>query len=159
MSTKIKITAAVLTFVFLSALMELLISALINKQLKAQEKLFFKGVSKDNLIMLVNEPTNQVIITHMACIKSVEDYSYEPEISNLLREIADPVVTINYINITKDKKLVSEIYLNNINLNQHLVAEGVAIIDPSKFNCLDKNGYLYSQKIAKDYKLGVWAND
>ena len=159
MSTKIKITAAVLTFVFLSALMELLISALINKQLKAQEKLFFKGVSKDNLIMLVNEPTNQVIITQMACIKSVEDRSYEPEISNLLREINNPVVTINYINITKDRKLVSEIYLNNINLNQHLVAEGVAIVDPSKFNCLDKSGYLYSQKIAKDYKLGVWAND
>ena len=159
MSTKIKITAAVLTFVFLSALMELLISALINKQLKAQEKLFFKGVSKDNLIMLVNEPTNQVIITQMACIKSVEDYSYEPEISNLLQEVPNPIVTINYINITKDRKLVSEIYLNNLNLNQHLVAEGVAIIDPSKFNCLDKNGYLYSQKIAKDYKLGIWAND
>ena len=159
MSTKIKITAAILTFVFLSTLIELLISTLVNKQLKAQEKLFFKGVSKDNLIMLVNEPTNQVIITQMACIKSVEDYSYEPEISNLLQEVPDPVVTINYINITKDRKLVSEIYLNNLNLNQHLVAEGVAIIDPSKFNCLDKNGYLYSQKIAKDYKLGIWAND
>ena len=159
MSTKLKITAAILIFVFLSTLIELLISVVANKQLKSKERLSFKGVSKDNLVMLVNEPTNQAIITQMACIKSVEDRSYEPEISNLLKEINDPVVTINYINITKDKKLVSEIYLNNINLNQHLVAQGVAIIDPSKFNCLDKSGYLYSQKIAKDYKLGVWAND
>ena len=99
----------------------------------------------------------------LACIDAPELSQEEgagarKEVLELLEEFENPKITLNIIAIDKHNRLVSEVYINKLNLNQHLVSVGKAVIYPQYFNCTDKDSYLYHQKLAKDNKLNIWSN-
>lgn len=114
-------------------------------------------------LTLINIPTGETLNIKLACIDAPR--ASQPEnreskyvLVDLLAEIKDPKLTLNTLSISDDRTLISELYINNININQHMVAQGAAVINPEYFNCLDKDGYLFSQKIAKDNELRIWSN-
>ena len=128
----------------------------VNKNIKIN-----KVIDGDTITVL--DKNSQEYNIRLACIDAPELNQKEgikakEEIVNLLEEFDNPNITLNIIATDRYNRLITEVYINELNLNQHLVSVGLAVIYPQYFNCTDKDSYLYHQKLAKDNELNLWSN-
>ena len=137
-----------------------------NKELKKVEEPFTTNfevtkVSDGDTITVLDKTTNKTSKVRLACIDAPEtSQPYGKEAEYALNKLLgnNPQVNLNTIDTDRYDRLVSEVFIDGVNLNQALVEAGVAVIYPDYFNCDDKTGYINSQKIAKNNNKNIWSD-
>lgn len=96
----------------------------------------------------------------LACINAPElNEPYGQESKERLVELLDTDKPITYHYYGEDSfgRMITEIYVGETNINQTLVAEGLAEINKEYFDkCLNKEQYESKQTMAKLKGLGIW---
>lgn len=151
------------TISILSAMLLGVLLYIIKSTIKKEIDLEVYKVKTGDSLVLQDANTGKTTDIKLSCIKAPDVNTEEGKrskelLTDLLLEVSTLDITLNQLDVQKDR-LVGELYINNININQDIVAKGGAVIDPQYFNCLDKDGYLKSQKTAKDNKLNIWKDD
>lgn len=120
-------------------------------------------VSDGDTITVVNKTTNETNKVRLACIDAPElDQPGGDESRYALEKVLDQYdnsqLSLNTIDTDRYGRLVSEIFVDEVNINQAMVEAGAAVIYDDYFTCDDKDGYINAQQIAKSNNSNIWSD-
>lgn len=143
----------------LTILLSLIVSTVITAPAVASTYKVIK-IHDGDTISVVNTQDNSAIKVRLACIDAPEDSQPQGNLSTITLNAFIPVgseVRLNQVDTDRYRRIVAEIFKNNVNVNQSMLRKGQAVVYHKYLNnCPNSNAYVEAEKLAKDKKQGFW---